>query len=275
MGFGSGNHSCCFSPSSGMIGIKSGMVIRARGNGNFNIIDRTGFGVRRSGVISPLGGVLHFTGSGSLGQVRRGEGGRRRTFSIYRRLIGRRGLSVGLIRIRCSFSNDGIVFFFASSKHISFHRLMGSLTTGFRAEVRLERVNIHSRTGVLNNLKVYNRPCYYGRFLDSFRPISVGVTGRRNLSLGPAGVSNDYNELVYYLGCRRSTCRCLGSFAPRVKTAIGARGNVNIIASMGLVANGLCIGPLRDSSVPFGARHSGMGIVSNNGGQRGSRGDSG
>lgn len=181
-------------------------VIRATHNIRCNRIIVKPHRMRSGRVISPLGPIVHGTATSSSVGLTRGGVHRGRTFGVYLHGVGGRNLPVHLVSMRFAFSIGGVVFCFATSKHVSFHRLIGSLTTIFHAHVRLHRVNIHSRTGVLNNVNDYNHPLYYTAFLNSFRPISVHVTGSRDLSLGPAGVSNVYNHLVYYLGCRGRVC---------------------------------------------------------------------
>ncbi len=259
MHFGDIKGVCCFSPKRLAMGTNSDIVIRATENIRYNSIIINGGVMSSRSVITPVGPMVQITAPRSFGRVRGGGVGRGRTFSVYRGGVLRCDLGVDLIRIRYAFSGSGLLFCFASSGEISFHRLIGSLTDIFHAHVRLERVNIHSRTGVLNNLNVYNEPFYYTDFLNRFRPISVGVTARRDLSLGPAGVDNAYNELVYYLGCRRSNCRRLLEVAPGRNTVIRAPSNENIIARSGALANGLGmeLGSARTRS-PFVERRIGI-----------------
>lgn len=213
---------CFFSPKRFRVGRKSRMVIRATQKVRCKHIIDTPGRISSSSIIRPLGSIVHVTARRSRGAMRGGHRGRGRTFGVYRRGVHGRKLSVGLVRTRCAFSGGGILFCFATSKHVSFHRLMGSLTTIFEAEVRLHRVKIESRAGVHKKVNVYKHPLYYDACLARFTTMSVGVTGRRGLSLGPAGVSKIYKELVYYLAGRRRACRILGDRLPSIKSGIAA-----------------------------------------------------
>lgn len=216
------NGVCCFDPGSCRVGANSRIVIRATQKVRCKGIMLTPERMNRRSIIRPLGRILHITAGRSSRERTRGEIERERTFGVYRGGVHRRNLRVGLVSTRCAFSGGGILFCFATSNEVSFHRLMGSLTTVFGAHVRLHRVNIHSRAGVLKKVNVYKEYLYYRACLSRFTPMSVGVTGRRGLSLGRAGVSNIYKELVYYLGGRRRACRRLGGGLPKLKSAIAA-----------------------------------------------------
>lgn len=257
---------CCFSPLSCSLRATVRIVIRATHNMRVKAILVPPGRISSSGIIRPLGPIVHVTASSSRGIVRGGGRGRTRTCIVYGRGVTGRKLSVGLITTRCAFSGGGLLFCFATSKQVSFHRLIGSLTSIFHAHVRLQRVNIHSRAGVLNNVKVYKERLYYESCLASFMPMSVGVTGRRGLSLGPAGVSNMYNELVYYLGGRRRACRCLGDHLPLIKSSMVAPAKVRKRISkigmlhrlIGIIISGKRRGRLRRctmSSLGFAPQH--------------------
>lgn len=78
----------------------------------------------------------------------------------------------------------------------------------------------------------------------------MGVTGSRDLSLGPAGVSKVYKELFYYLGCRRSICTRTVSTVPIMNTLMGMSRTGKGMVRMGPL--------LRRMEVRFGSGAVGM-----------------
>ncbi len=87
--------------------------------------------------------------------------GRRSAVVHSHRVTGSLKLSVGVNSMRCRNSNGGTVFCCVTSKHISFHRLVGILTRIFEMHVRVGRVNTHRRTKHVNNVNPYNHRLYY------------------------------------------------------------------------------------------------------------------
>ncbi len=105
--------------------------------------------------------ICHGIGPISVRGCRR-TGTHRRTAVVHtHRVTGSLRLSVGVNSIRFRNSNDGTVFCCVTSRHISFHRLVGIFTRRFHIEVRVGRVNTHRRTKHVNNVNPYNHRLYY------------------------------------------------------------------------------------------------------------------
>lgn len=116
----------------------------------------TGLGSRSSvGHVCQLTGRISLSGTGRTGDHRRS--------AVVRdhRVTGSLNLGVGVNSIRCRNSNGGTVFCCVTSRHMSFHRLVGMLTSAFRIHVRVGRVNTHRRTNHVNNANPYNERLYY------------------------------------------------------------------------------------------------------------------
>lgn len=159
--FGGTKGVCCFSPMRLRMRGDVSMMMRATEKLRCKAMMINPGRVSRDRLISPLGPVVEVTASRSERMCLRGGRGTGRAFRLYRRGVGRRSLGVFLVSYRCAFSEGGLVFCFATRNEVSFERLMGSLTSVFGAEVRLERVNIESRTGAVNKLKPYKEGLYY------------------------------------------------------------------------------------------------------------------
>lgn len=113
------------------------------------------------GPSTRVGHVCHGTGPMSVRGCRRTGTGRRSAVVQSHRVTGGLGLSVGVNSIRCRNSNGGTVFCCVTSRHMSFHRLVGMLTRTFHMHVRVGRVNTHRRTKHVNNVKPYKHRLYY------------------------------------------------------------------------------------------------------------------
>lgn len=105
--------------------------------------------------------ICQGTGPMSLRGCRR-TGGHRRSAVVHSHGVTRSlNLRVGVNSIRCRNSNGGTVFCCVTSRHISFHRLVGILTRTFHIEVRVGRVNTHRRTKHVNKVNPYKQRLYY------------------------------------------------------------------------------------------------------------------
>ncbi len=96
------------------------------------------------------------------------------------------------------FSLDGTrakIYFIAESR-IDFRRMVRDVSKRFKAKVRMVQVGARDEAGLIGGIGVCGRTLCCSTWLKDFRPISIQMAKRQNLSLNPSKISGQCGRLL-------------------------------------------------------------------------------
>jgi len=99
---------------------------------------------------------------------------------------------------RVDFSLDGrsATVFFTADGRIDFRQLVRDLSRRFSSKVRMVQVGARDESALLGGVGVCGRTLCCSTWLKEFRPISIQMAKRQNLSLNPSKISGQCGRLL-------------------------------------------------------------------------------
>lgn len=109
--------------------------------------------------------------------------------------IQERGLPMKLIRVL--FETDGSrgTFYFTAEHRIDFRALVRELAREFQIRIEMRQVGPRDAAGMLGGYGSCGRPLCCSSWLDKFRPISIKMAKKQNLSLNPSKLTGQCGRL--------------------------------------------------------------------------------
>jgi cell fate regulator YaaT (PSP1 superfamily) len=109
-----------------------------------------------------------------------------------------RNLSLEMKVSRVDFTLDGRhgIFYFTSEGRIDFRQLVRDLAQRFSVRVKMVQVGARDEAGLLGGIGVCGRTLCCSTWLTDFRPISIAMAKRQNLSLNPSKISGQCGRLL-------------------------------------------------------------------------------
>ena len=86
--------------------------------------------------------------------------------------------------------------YFTADGRVDFRRLVRDLSQRFSAKVRMTQVGARDEAGLLGGIGVCGRTLCCSTWLKEFRPISIQMAKRQNLSLNPSKISGQCGRLL-------------------------------------------------------------------------------
>lgn len=99
---------------------------------------------------------------------------------------------------RVDFTLDGrsATVFFTADGRIDFRQLVRDLSRRFSSKVRMVQVGARDESALLGGVGVCGRTLCCSTWLKEFRPISIQMAKRQNLSLNPSKISGQCGRLL-------------------------------------------------------------------------------
>lgn len=109
--------------------------------------------------------------------------------------VKERGLPMKLIRV--VFETDGgrATFYFTAEHRIDFRALVRELAREFQIRIEMRQVGPRDAAGMLGGYGSCGRPLCCSSWLDKFRPISIKMAKKQNLSLNPSKLTGQCGRL--------------------------------------------------------------------------------
>jgi cell fate regulator YaaT (PSP1 superfamily) len=115
-------------------------------------------------------------------------------------LINKLDLPMKLVGVECFFDATKYVFYFTADGRVDFRELVKQLVARFPVRIEMRQIGVRHEAKMIGGLACCGQELCCSRFLTEFRPVSVKMAKRQNLSLNPSKISG---------GCGRLMC-CLG-----------------------------------------------------------------
>lgn len=106
------------------------------------------------------------------------------------------GLDMKISHVAFALDGNSAQFYFTSEGRIDFRGLVRELSQRFSAKVRMVQVGARDEAGLVGGIGVCGRTLCCSSWLKDFRPISIQMAKRQNLSLNPSKISGQCGRLL-------------------------------------------------------------------------------
>jgi cell fate regulator YaaT (PSP1 superfamily) len=119
-----------------------------------------------------------------------------RALAFARERAREQSLEMKLFKVSFSLSGRHAQVYFTSEKRVDFRQLVRDTSKRFGARVRMVQVGARDEARLLGGVGVCGRTLCCSTWLDEFRPISIQMAKRQNLSLNPSKISGQCGRLL-------------------------------------------------------------------------------
>lgn len=106
------------------------------------------------------------------------------------------GLDMKISLVDFSLSGKKATFYFTSDGRVDFRQLVRDLSSRFSVRVKMVQVGARDEAGLIGGIGVCGRTLCCSTWLKDFRPISIQMAKRQNLSLNPSKISGQCGRLL-------------------------------------------------------------------------------
>jgi cell fate regulator YaaT (PSP1 superfamily) len=106
------------------------------------------------------------------------------------------GLDMKISLVDFSLNGKKATFYFTSDGRVDFRQLVRDLSSRFSVRVKMVQVGARDEAGLVGGIGVCGRTLCCSSWLKDFRPISIQMAKRQNLSLNPSKISGQCGRLL-------------------------------------------------------------------------------
>ncbi len=106
------------------------------------------------------------------------------------------GLEMKISRVDFSLNGKRATVYFTAEQRVDFRELVREVSRRFSTRVRMVQVGARDEAGLLGGIGVCGRTLCCSTWLRDFRPISIQMAKRQNLSLNPSKISGQCGRLL-------------------------------------------------------------------------------
>ncbi len=108
----------------------------------------------------------------------------------------RLGLEMKVSKVEFTLDCKRATVFFTADGRVDFRRLVRDVSRRFSAKVRMNQVGARDEAGLIGGVGVCGRTLCCSTWLKEFKPISIQMAKRQNLSLNPSKISGQCGRLL-------------------------------------------------------------------------------
>ncbi len=106
------------------------------------------------------------------------------------------GLEMKISRVDFTLDSRAATIFFTADGRVDFRQLVRDLSQRFSSKVRMVQVGARDEAALLGGVGVCGRTLCCSTWLKDFKPISIQMAKRQNLSLNPSKISGQCGRLL-------------------------------------------------------------------------------
>jgi cell fate regulator YaaT (PSP1 superfamily) len=106
------------------------------------------------------------------------------------------GLQMKVSRVDFELDSRKATVYFTAEGRIDFRRLVRDMSRRFSAKIKMMQVGARDEAGLLGGLGVCGQTLCCSTWLKDFKPISIQMAKRQNLSLNPSKISGQCGRLL-------------------------------------------------------------------------------
>ncbi len=115
------------------------------------------------------------------------------------------GLPMKLVAVECYFDYTKYVFYFTAEGRIDFRDLVKFLVCRFPVRIEMRQIGVRHEAKMLGGIACCGQELCCSRYLTEFRPVSVKMAKKQNLSLNPNKISGVCGRLMCCLAYEHDT----------------------------------------------------------------------
>lgn len=105
-------------------------------------------------------------------------------------------LDMKVSQVEFSLSGKKATFYFTAEGRVDFRQLVRDLSSRFSVRVKMVQIGARDESGLLGGIGVCGLTLCCSTWLKEFRPISIQMAKRQNLSLNPSKISGQCGRLL-------------------------------------------------------------------------------
>jgi len=110
--------------------------------------------------------------------------------------IRERKLPMKLVDAEYTFDRHKITFYFTAADRVDFRQLVRDLAQHLRTRIELRHIQVRDEARITGGIGVCGRELCCATWLGEFKPISMKMAKRQNLSLNPSKISGQCGRLL-------------------------------------------------------------------------------
>lgn len=119
-----------------------------------------------------------------------------RAKEICEQRIRERNLPMKLVDAEYTFDKHKIVFYFTADDRVDFRQLVRDLAQELKTRIELRHIQVRDEAKIVGGIGVCGRELCCSTWLREFKPISMKMAKRQNLSLNPSKISGQCGRLL-------------------------------------------------------------------------------
>lgn len=116
--------------------------------------------------------------------------------AICAKKIKDRKLPMKLVDVEYTFDKHKVVFYFTAADRVDFRELVRDLAQELKTRIELRHIQVRDEAKITGGLGVCGRELCCSTWLGEFKPISMKMAKRQNLSLNPSKISGQCGRLL-------------------------------------------------------------------------------
>jgi cell fate regulator YaaT (PSP1 superfamily) len=130
--------------------------------------------------------------------------------------IRERNLPMKLVDVEYTFDKRKVIFYFTAEDRVDFRELVRDLAQDLRARIELRHIQVRDEAKMVGGIGGCGRELCCTSWLNDFKPISMRMAKKQNLSLNPSKISGQCGRLLCCLSYENDQYE---SFKRRAKPA--------------------------------------------------------
>ncbi len=110
--------------------------------------------------------------------------------------IRQRNMPMKLVDVEYTFDQRKVIFYFTADDRVDFRELVRDLAHELRTRIELRHIQVRDEARLVGGLGSCGRQLCCATWLNEFKPISMRMAKRQNLSLNPAKISGQCGRLL-------------------------------------------------------------------------------
>ncbi len=181
-------------------------------------------------IVSPLKPVIREATIEDKVQYDKNKELEKEAFKICLDKIDDHGLPMKLVDVEYTFDHNKIIFYFTADGRVDFRELVKDLARVFKTRIELRQIGVRDEAKHLGGLGPCGMPTCCTRFLREFKPISIKMAKKQDLSLNPSKISGLCGRLMcclrYESDSYRRMKKEMPSYGEKVELETGTKGKV-------------------------------------------------
>ena len=125
------------------------------------------------------------------------------------------GLEMRISRLDFALSGKRATVYFTAEHRVDFRQLVRETSQRFGARVHMQQIGARDEAGLIGGIGVCGRTLCCSTWLKDFKPISIAMAKRQNLSLNPSKISGQCGRLLCCLAYEDDQYKGSGKKPPK------------------------------------------------------------